>query len=500
MTEPARTEPAPTPAPEPAPRGSRRVAPFEWATAGLATVFVVLRLAAAWDRTPAVYPDSASYFDLRLWGAVRFPVVPLVYRVVGDHVAIVRTQAVVGALAWVAAAVVLAGLVRAPWARVGAVAAVLVLGLTGPVTTFDVAVLSESLATSATVVLVACLLRFAVRPTRGSAWAVVATGAVWGLCRQNHAVLLAVGTVVLVALGAVRSHRHLAWRVGAALGVVAVVGLALASSTSQIQEYNSAQILVRRVLADDTREAWFRAHGMPGNGDALLVPPYENRFGDPAVELQEDPRFGPWLRHEFPGVWARYLLTHPGYALFVPFGSDGASGALVAGTSGYADARAVVPGVVDTVLWPRSTTGRLLVGLVVAALAVATATAARPGGRRRVLAGGGGILIVVAAEMVFVTHTAGWEYERLLVPTGVALRLVLLLWLAVLVGGVVEPDDVEPDDVEPGDVEPGVSGPSASAGPVTGSTDPGPDRSGAAPDRAPDTPRSADPAGTTADS
>ena len=473
---------------EPATRRPARVRPADLATASVVVVFVVLRLVAVWDRTPAVYPDSDSYFRLRLWGGVRFPVVPLVYSVVGDDRAIVRVQAVLGSVAWVVAAIVLAGLLRRGGARVGVVVVVLALGLTGPVVSFDAAILSESIAVSLTVLTVACALRFACRPTAATTLAVLGAGSAWALCRQNHAVLLGVAALLLAAATASRAHRRPAARLAVAFTVLAAVGVLMAASTSQIQEYNSAQILVRRVLADPARTAWFRDHAMPGNGDELLVPPYRNRFGDPAVELQVDRRFGPWLRHDFPGVYARYLATHPGYVVTTPFGADGAIGSVLTGTAGYADARAVVPAWVDSLFWPQSSAGRLVWGLTAAGLVVAVAAAASRGGRRRALAGGGAVLAVALANLFVVTHTAGWEYQRLLVPTGVAVRVVLLWWAATLVGGVggvVRPDAVA------------VSGPPATDGPTTGPPDPGPDRSDATPDRAPGTPDSAGTPGTT---
>lgn len=463
------------------------------ATAMVVGGFVALRLASVWDRTPAVYPDSASYFRLRLWGGVRFPVVPLVYSVVGDHRAIVRVQAVTGAVAWVVAALVVAGLVRRAGVRFALVVGVLVLGLSAPVVTFDAAILSESVAVSLTVLTVAAVLRFACRPTDGSAVALLVAGAGWGLCRQNHALLLGAGAVLLAAAAASRAHRRPALRLAAVFGVLAVVGGLMAASTSQIQEYNSAQIVVRRVLADDARAAWFRDHGMPGNGAALLVPPYRNRFGDAAVELQIDRRFGPWLRDDFPRAYARYLATHPGYLLGTPFGPAGAGPAVLSGTAGYGDARAVVPDGVDWFLWPRSWAGRLAWGLVGAAVVVGVVAVAARGGRRRAAVGGGAVLALAAVNVAFVTHTAGWEYERLLLPTGVAVRLVLLWWSATLVGGVGGGSGGGSGGVA--DVD-DVSGPPATAGSTTGSPVRGPDRSDATADRGSGTPSPGGSAGT----
>jgi len=445
-----------------------RDARLDWVTGGLVVTFVVLRLVATIGRAIAVFNDTESYFDFRLWGSVRFPVVTAFYALVGDHRAITTLQAVVGVLAWSAAAIVAASVLERRAVRYGFVAVVLALGLTPPVTTLDAALLSESVAISLTVLLVAAVLRFACRPTRSMAIGVLVVGVVWALARQNHAFLLVGAAVVLAALGAGRGDRRLAWPLAGGLLAVALLGVALASSTTQIQEYNTAQILVRRVLPDDAREQWFLDRGMPANGDALLLPPYENRFGDPAVELQEDPGFGPWLRDRFPRTYARYLATHPGYALGTPFGAEGALTPLAVGTAGYGSARRVVPEPVETIFWPQTTTERRLVGALALGILVAGAVAAvRSRGARRALAGAGGVTLVVVGNVVFVTHTAGWEYERLLVPSGAGLRFALVWLLAAVAGGVSAPPATagpDPARRRRGDAR---SGPAATPAPRT---------------------------------
>jgi hypothetical protein len=434
-------------------------------------VFVGLRVLATAGQPITTWPDSASYFDFRWWGGVRFPVVTAPYALLGDPAAVVTVQAVVGALAWAVAVLVAARLVPVAVPRVGFVVLGCILGLTPPVTSWDRTLLSESFAISLTVLLVATLLHFACRPGRTAAVAVVVAGAGWGLSRPNQSLLLVVGAGVLAALGSVRSHRRWAWPVAGVLATVALVGIAMAASTSQVQEYNSGQIVVRRVLGDDARTAWFRARGMPGNGPALLVPPYDNVFGDPAVELQRDPRFGPWLRGDFPSAYLRYLATHPGYTVGLPFGAEGAWGAALGGTSGYGNARAVLPAGVPVALWPDARGAqRLVVGLGAVVLVAAAVGAVRSPGRRRALAGAGGVLVVVAANVVLVTHTAGLEYERLLLPTATGARFALLWLAAVTLGGVT------------------VSAPAASAGPATQWRRRGGGRTGRGPDPAPRTP------------
>ena len=425
---------------EPAWRRWARDARLDAVTGVLVVGFVTLRLVATLGRPVAFFNDSPSYFDFRVWGGVRFPVVTAMYAAVGDHRAIVDVQAIGGALAWAAAAVIAGAVVERRAVRYGFLVVVLLVGLTLPVTRVDNALLSESVALSLTVLLVACMLRYAGRPTRAAAVAVGVVGAVWGLTRQNHAFVLVMGAVVLAVLGSLRDDRRRTWRLAAVLFAVGLLGVAMASSTSQIQQYNMAQILVRRVFSDETREQWFLDHGMPANGRELLIPPYENAFGDPAVELEDDPTFGPWLRDHFRNAYGRYLLTHPGYALGLPFGGDGGAIPLASGTTGYGASRAVLPTVVERAFWPQTAAGRGVVGLASLGIVVAGAVGAvRSRARRWAFTGAVGILLVGAANLAFVTHTAGWEYERLLLGTGIAVRFALVGLLAVTAGGVSPP-------------------------------------------------------------
>lgn len=422
-----------------------RDANLDAVTVALVVGFVVLRLVASLGRPIAVFPDTPSYFAFDLWGGVRFPVVTAIYSLVGDHRALVDLQAVAGALCWALAAVVAGSVLTLRGVRHAFQGLVLALGLTRPVTSFDSVLLSESLAISLTVVLAAFALRFAARPTSRTAIVVFVLGALWGMTRQMDALLLGLAAVVIAVVGAGQAYRRVTWRLAAGFLAVALVGLLLASSTSQIQQYNTAQILVRRVLPDPERTRWFEDRGMPDNGGAVITPPLPAGIVDPAVALQRDRRFGRWLEREGPSTYLRYLLAHPGFVVTEPFTDDGALPALAVGTSAYGSSRQVLPGIAERLSWPRQGGEQAVLALVVVGVLVAAgAGAARSAARRRALAGAGSVLVVAAGSLVLVTHAAGWEYERLLVPIGVAARVAVLWLAAALAGGVSEPAASEP--------------------------------------------------------
>jgi hypothetical protein len=424
-----------------------REARVDAVTLAILAGFVAVRLVVTLGQPIAAFPDSPSYFEFRLWGGVRFPVVTAVYALLGDHRAVVTVQALSAAFAWSVAAVVAGSVVAHRVVRESFRVALLALGLTLPVTRFDHALLSESFAISLTVVLVATIVRFVCRPTRASAVAVGALGVVWGFARQNHALLLAITAVLLLGFGAGRVDRRRVWPVAALFALAAVVGIALATSTSQIQEYNTATIMVRRVLPDDARERWFRDRGMPGNGDAVVAGPYPPGIGDAAVALERDRRYGRWIREDAPSTYLRYLLTHPGFVVTTPFSDDGALRAFAVGATGYGASDRALPDPVESLVWPTTSGDQTFIAVVaVGILAAGVGTATRSRAHRRALAAAGGVLLVAAANVVIVTHTAGWEYERLLVPTAVAARIALLWLLATVIGGVsVAPTTDGPD-------------------------------------------------------
>jgi hypothetical protein len=403
----------------------------------LAVAYMTLRLVATLGRPIAIFPDSPSYFVFKLWGGVRFPVVTAFYALVGDHRTIVTLQAIIGALSWPVASIIAASVLEPRWVRDVLVGAVLLLGLTLPVTRFDNALLSESIVISLTVLLVAMVLRFACIPTRNSAIAVFVLSLLWAMARVDDAVMLGVAAIVVLIVGARRADRTLAWRLAGGFLIVAGVGIVLAGSTAQIQEYNTAQVFVRRVLSHPSREAWFERHGMPADGVAVVSGPFPAGVVDPAVALQLDRRFGRWLRDDAQGTYLEYLATHPGFVITTPFSHDGALPAFAVGVTVYGSSRRVLPDVVEHLFWPQHSDGLTAVSLLaIGIMAAAVVGAARSHARRRVAAAGFGVLFVGVANVVFITHTAGWEYERLLVPTGIACRIALLWMLAATIGDV----------------------------------------------------------------
>jgi len=406
----------------------------EWFPAALLVAFATFRLIASLGNRIVVQPDTASFFDFRIWGGLRFPVVASMYSIVGNHRAIVSLQAVIGVVCWSAAALIAGSLLERRVVRYAFEAGLLALGLTWQVANWDSVLMSESISISLTVVFSALALRFVCRPTSRTGIAVFVVGALWGMTRQNNAAMLALAACLIALVGLRRDARRVALWVAGGFLVVAAFGMALASSTPFIQRYNTAEIYVRRVVSDADRRPWFEAHGMPSNGTSLIAGPGPPAPGepDPASALMADHRFGPWMRRHGPDVYLRYLVTNPMYLVVMPFTSDGALPAVATGV-GYGTSRRVLSYNVERVLWPKNGSEQRSVVLFVVGVGLAAAWfAVRSAARRRSIAGAAGVLILAAANVAFVTHSAGWEYERLLMSTSVSVRIAILWLIAML--------------------------------------------------------------------
>jgi len=400
--------------------------------------FVVLRLWATIGSPITAYPDSPSYFVFKLWGGVRFPVVTAFYALVGDHRALVTLQAIFGALSWSLAAVIAGALVMPRGIRYGFQIAVLLLGLTLPMTRFDNALLSESISISIAVLLTALFLRLACRPSSRLAIVVFVVAAVWALIRQNNAQLILIAAIAVLVLGLRGAHRRLAAGLAAGFVLLGLLGLLLGTSNNQIEQYNTAQLLDRRVVHNPARNAWFRAHGMP-NADAAVARQQalvgSGETVDSIIALQHDPIFGAWLLDKGPSTYFRYLVTHPGYVLTTPFTDDEAFQSSLYGITAYGSSRRVVPKFVDTIFWPQHENEQTFFQVYVLLGFVAVIVrAVRDRRARRAALAGFAVLLVCLTNVVVITHLAGGEYARLMLAAAAVGRIAILWLFATALG------------------------------------------------------------------
>lgn len=397
---------------------------------------VAARILAVVGLRPYVYVDSAEYSVLDFSGRWRRPwATPYLYWLTpGDHRWEIVAQALVGGVAWA-----VLGLVVAAWFRDRAVGlavglAVVALGLTTSITNWDTAILSESLALSLTVLVVAAWLELVRRPTTLAAALVLAATLPWLFTRQSlmPAAWLVVGAAA-VAL-ATTWRRRGRWRPLAVVAVGLVLLTGVASYTygrnQEVVRTNLTVIVANRVAPTPERLDWFRDEGMPTPATG----------GFDYTSLSEDRSFQRWVAGEGRTTYARYLVTHPWYTLTEPlddlvserpsYGDEGEPGpTMLSPADGYGSARPVVPELVEQVLFSPGATGT-----IVAALALVLGWTVAWWRRRERRWGVPLALVLVSlASLVSGWHGATPELNRLAIVAAVALRVGLLLQLGLLV-------------------------------------------------------------------
>jgi hypothetical protein len=405
----------------------------------IAAVAAAVRLAATFGEPVGSYWDSPDYFRFALWGGERSPVVTGLYALLDSPRAIVTVQALVGAACWSAAGLVLAASLPDGRRRGVCVAAVGLLGVTRPVASWDNALLSESLAISTGVLALALLVRatFTRARPRWTLALALAASAVWMLCRPNNAwiCLFLFGALSGFTLVAAVRRRPLliGRRVLGAFGATAVVLTGMSLANDHLRTRNAVQVIEHRIFGTP-EEPWFVARGMPDDGPAIAAgaeDAAESPLGvSRMVLLLEDPDFGAWARRDASASYSRFVLQHPGWVVDNALGDRSAYLGLVSG-SVYGASRGVVPGPVEEILWPTGWPVFVVVLVLLgAAVAVGPLRAPRSAAERRGIAFAVAVLAAVAMDGVFILHSAGDEYPRLLMVPACLARLVLV-WLVL---------------------------------------------------------------------
>ena len=248
---------------------SRRPRSLAWPAAAGAVVAIALVVAFAGYRIwqafagpPQIWPDSGDYARSAVWAGSRPPLIPLLLGATGTSPSFVAVQVAVAIIAWVAVAVAVAVLLP-HGARVGSMALVLAFASTTAVVSWDRSVLSESLALSSMVLLLAAgLWAYSGSFTWPRVFAVLAAATLFASARDPHVwvvwLLAAAVGVETVVRG--RGVRGLVAALGLALCAGVMLGGTLASDRSHV---NVAHAYFVRVFPYPDRVAWFEDHGMP---------------------------------------------------------------------------------------------------------------------------------------------------------------------------------------------------------------------------------------------
>jgi hypothetical protein len=418
-------------------------------------VAAVLRVLAVVGFRPYRYVDSIDYDTLDFTGGSRRPwVTPLVYRLVGDDHTRVFAQAVIGAVCWSLLAAEVALHIEHRLTRRLAVLAIALLGASTAVANWDTTILSESLAISMTALAAAAYLRFGRVRTLAAAAAAVGATFLWVFTRQNHLVLLGlvVATVlVVVGVARLRSRR---WDrpllvLGGGLVLVAVLASASYGRNTEIREFNLAMVIGQRIITDPERLAWFEDAGMPLPPAAV---PGQLIFPEP---LLDDAEFRAWVREDGNATYARFLLTHPWFALTEPlddFVADQESwldeprgdDVMLSTPDPYGSTRQLVPEQLERLVFDPGNSGTVVAAL--AAVLVATAHRwRRTGWDPRWLVP----LAMIGLQwpaLTVVWHASTAELGRLALVSALLLRIGLVVQAALVADGWFAPEPaLDPD-------------------------------------------------------
>ena len=384
-----------------------------------AAAYVLLRVALA-ARTQVIVPhlDSPSYhLPPSFTGAHSRPwVVPALYSFVDGHAATL-VQAALGGLAFVVLALAIGSTLRDQRVRCAVMVVVLMMGIAPRTTVWDVSLVSESVALSLTAILIAVLIWIDRLPW----WVVATVFTLWVFTRDAH---LYLGVLVLVGVAAWVWRRR-EWTLFVVMALVlGWAGLA-SRNNDTIEKYNVAMNTAWHTSQDAEMLRWFETRGMPAS-NALAAGSFDTR----QTELLEDERFMQWAATEGPGLYLRYLATHPEFTF-------------EALAAVFEDGDAPVPqSLVDNsysklgdsplgawVLWPSD--GSMYSGL----LSIAAIACLWFGARRRRLDGSYVLPVALLASTiphaVLAYHATPWELGR----HGAVLALVLVVsgwWLVAL--------------------------------------------------------------------
>jgi hypothetical protein len=299
------------------------------------SAFAAAYLALSWVGTPHVidsYPDSHTYLPISFLGhAQRLWTVPVIYFVGGSPAGRVALQSIIGVACWIALGEQVGRVIRTRVIRLVAQILILLLALTAPVLQWNRAILSESIAISLTVLLLATSLALARRLDTPAVVAFLLVVLFWAFTRQDEAIVVFALLVPFATLALVQRKRARRMAFVALLGValIGAWGTTTALQTTKMPLQGSkvssqaqlAGIVQWRAATNPGEMTFLWNHGLPHTRAITFPPPFTatgepvnvNQFGNPFAEyrIAADPAFRRWASKSGEMVLIKYLITHP---------------------------------------------------------------------------------------------------------------------------------------------------------------------------------------------
>ena len=314
-----------------------------WPSIFCYSVYVIAYLTLSWAATPHVFdqfPDSPTYLTISFLGhAERLWTIPVLYFFGGSPAGRVAFQTLIGVGSWIALSVQFGRVLRTRFIRRISQALVLLVSLCPPIIQWNRIILSESIAISLTVLLLATALALARRMDPRALAAFLVVALLWTFTRQVQAFIVITLVIPFVLLAWRRPPaRQLALLGGTGIAVIGVWGTLTALQTSSVSpsglaatnpsEVQLAGIIQYRASTDAGELSYLHSHGLPRTSALKIPPPFSrvgqpvnvSQFGDPFAEyrLADDPKFKQWADRSGEHVYLKYLISHPITTVFQP--------------------------------------------------------------------------------------------------------------------------------------------------------------------------------------
>jgi hypothetical protein len=259
--------------------------------------------------------DPAFFSERRPWGIL------LIYKILNNSFSAIEiAQLAVSTFSWLLFAWVFSRSLKNYWIKLIGFVAILGFSLSPTVQVWNHAAMSESFTISFTVLI------FAVWVTLMQTWK-------WGLFillnflflywMSIHEVNLYIGlmvSVVFLGIGAFRKQYRVFWIASLFILIVFTVNFQLSSRYGLPRwALPIAEVITMRVLPNQEYLDFFANHGMPVIPELMTFSgKWANTENYAIVNSIELRNFSKWLFNDGNKVYARFLLTHPLYAIKAP--------------------------------------------------------------------------------------------------------------------------------------------------------------------------------------
>ncbi|MFC2172002.1 hypothetical protein ACFLU6_05145 [Acidobacteriota bacterium] len=298
------------------------------ASIALVVVFIALRLI-SFLTSPGikVLPDSSVFIDMAsqplfgsgLWAGLRPPVVPLIYKILGNHSGlVVLFQWLLSVICWSLLALSLTRVIKLKWLKIVACGVVLLFSMSTEIIVWEKIIQSESITLSLLALFVASWLWLLQSWQWTKALVTMAVAALWVFTRESNAWIVLCLAVILIITGVVwRSQRR-----GLVMAAV-FIGLFLindiSSNAGQRWIFPFLNVLAKRVLPDPAYLAYFEQRGMPVSPALMRRSTRWASSDDWAFYHDPDlEEFREWMHRSGKSTYVRFLLTDPSRTLQDP--------------------------------------------------------------------------------------------------------------------------------------------------------------------------------------